>query len=322
MVTTRMIATIQALVTPLVPMSDLPAIELIHATKHFGRLKALDDVSISVRQGEVVAMLGPNGAGKTTAVSLMLGLRRPTGGTARLFGADPRLPASRLRLGSMLQDSGVPAMLTVREVVELFRALYHRPITEAEAIEAAQLGDKRNARVATLSGGQRQRLYFALAIVGDPDVLFLDEPTVGLDVEARRAFWEQITRLAARGKTVLLTTHYMEEADALAERVIVVNRGVIVAEGSPTAIKTRVGGRDVRFIADGLSPDWLSDLPGVQRVSRTGRAWSLLTVEPETVLREIFASGVTISNLEVHGAKLEEAVLALTSANARPAAIA
>jgi ABC-2 type transport system ATP-binding protein len=165
-------------------MTSSAAIELTRVTKRFGIFTALDDLSVCVQQGEVVAMLGPNGAGKTTAVSIMLGLRRPTHGTARLFGADPRHPAARLRLGAMLQDSGVPVMLTVREIVELFGALYHRPISPAEAIEAAQLGDKRNARVATLSGGQRQRLYFAVAIVGDPDVLFLDEPTVGLDAEA------------------------------------------------------------------------------------------------------------------------------------------
>src|SRR5689334_21262381 len=182
-------------------MPNVHAIELYRVSKLFGPLKALDDVSVSVPQGQVVAMLGPNGAGKTTAVSIMLGLRRPSQGTARLFGADPRTPAARLRLGAMLQDSGVPVMLTVREVVELFAALYHQPIAASEAIDAAQLGDKCNARVATLSGGQRQRLYFAIAIVGNPDVLFLDEPTVGLDAEARRAFWEQITRLTARGKT-------------------------------------------------------------------------------------------------------------------------
>jgi ABC-2 type transport system ATP-binding protein len=294
-------------------MPASPAIQLVRVAKLFGSVKALDDVSVSVQQGEVVAMLGPNGAGKTTAVSIMLGLRRPTHGTARLFGADPRHPAARLRLGAMLQDSGVPVMLTVREIVELFAALYHRPIAPSEAIEAAQLGDKRNARVATLSGGQRQRLYFAVAIVGDPDVLFLDEPTVGLDTEARRAFWEQIARLTARGKTILLTTHYLEEADALANRIIVINRGSIVAEGSPSAIKARVGGRDLRFTADGLSHEWLAALPGVQRVSRTGSTWNLLTAEPERALRDIFATGADISGLEVQGARLEEAVLALTS---------
>jgi len=294
-------------------MTSSAAIELARVTKRFGTFTALDDLSVCVRQGEVVAMLGPNGAGKTTAVSIMLGLRRPTHGTARLFGADPRHPTARLRLGAMLQDSGVPVMLTVHEVVELFSALYHRPIPPSEAIEAAQLGEKRNARVATLSGGQRQRLYFAVAIVGDPDVLFLDEPTVGLDAEARRSFWHQISRLTARGKTILLTTHYLEEADALANRIVVINGGKIVAEGSPSEIKTRAAGRQVRFVAEGLAEDWLARLPGVQQVSRTGDAWTLLTGTPERALAEIFAAGVTITGLEVQGARLEDAVLALTS---------
>ena len=146
-----------------------------------------------------VYVTASNSGGKTTAVSLMLCMRRPSEGTALLFGTNPRVPATRLRLGAMLQESGVPATLTVRETIDLFRSLYHAPITAAAAIEAAQLGEKAGSRVATLSGGQRQRLYFALAIVGDPDVLFLDEPTVALDVESRRSFWEQITLLTRRG---------------------------------------------------------------------------------------------------------------------------
>jgi ABC-2 type transport system ATP-binding protein len=301
-------------------MPETPAIELRNATKTFGSLTALRDVSLAVQPGETVAMLGPNGAGKTTAVSLMLGMRRPSSGTARLFGGDPRIPATRLRLGAMLQESGVPAMLTVREVIELFGALYDRPITAAAAIEAAQLGAKASARVATLSGGQKQRLYFALAIVGDPDVLFLDEPTVALDVESRRSFWEQITLLTARGKTVLLTTHYLEEADALANRIVVINNGVIVAQGTPAEIKSQVGGKQVRFKADGLTREWLTALPGTQSVTHAGDEWTLYTLQPEEALRAIFARNVPISALEVEGAGLEEAVLALTTARARAAA--
>jgi ABC-2 type transport system ATP-binding protein len=297
-------------------MSNNTAIELRSATKRFGSLTALNDVSLTVQAGETVAMLGPNGAGKTTAVSLMLGMRRPSAGTALIFGGDPRVPATRLRLGAMLQESGVPAMLTAREVVDLFRSLYPKPITTAAAIEAAQLGEKANARVATLSGGQRQRLYFALAIVGDPDVLFLDEPTVALDVESRRAFWEQITLLTQRGKTVLLTTHYLEEADALADRVIVINNGAIVAQGTPAEIKSKVGGKHVRFMADGVAREWLTALPGMQSVTHAGGQWLLYTLAPEDTLRAIFANGAPISGLEVEGAGLEEAVLSLTSAAA------
>jgi ABC-2 type transport system ATP-binding protein len=296
-------------------MTTTPAIELRNATKRFGSLTALRDVSLTVQAGETVAMLGPNGAGKTTAVSLMLGMRKPSVGSALLFGADPRVPAARLRLGAMLQESGVPAMLTVREIVELFRSLYYKPITAAAAIEAAQLGEKTDARIVTLSGGQRQRLYFALAIVGDPDVLFLDEPTVALDVESRRAFWEQITKLSGRGKTVLLTTHYLEEADALADRIVVISGGVIVAQGTPAEIKSKVGGKHVRFSAEGLSREWLAALPGMQRVTLAGNQWQLYTLEPENTLREVFARGARVTGLEVSGAGLEEAVLSLTAAH-------
>jgi ABC-2 type transport system ATP-binding protein len=292
-----------------------PAIELRNATKRFGSLTALRDVSLTVQAGETVAMLGPNGAGKTTAVSLMLGMRKPSAGRALLFGADPRVPSTRLRLGAMLQESGVPAMLTVREIVELFRSLYYRPIEAGAAIEAAQLGEKADARIVTLSGGQRQRLYFALAIVGDPDVLFLDEPTVALDVESRRAFWEQITLLAGRGKTVLLTTHYLEEADALADRIVVITGGVIVAQGTPAEIKAKVGGKHVRFRADGLAREWLAALPGMQRVTLAGNQWQLYTLEPERTLQAVFARSVSVSGLEVSGAGLEEAVLSLTAAH-------
>jgi ABC-2 type transport system ATP-binding protein len=301
-------------------MTTTPAIELRNATKRFGQLTALRNVTVTVQPGETVAILGPNGAGKTTAVSLMLGIRRPSEGTALLFGANPRVPATRLRLGAMLQESGVPATLTVREVIDLFRSLYRAPITTAAAIDAAQLGDKVGARVATLSGGQRQRLYFALAIVGDPDVLFLDEPTVALDVESRRSFWEQITSLTQRGKTVLLTTHYLEEADALAGRIIVLDGGVVVAEGTPAEIKAKVGGKHVRFAADTLTREWLAAVPGVQSVSRAGNQWTLYTLEPERTLREVFATGATVTGLEVEGARLEEAVLALTGDRARDVA--
>jgi ABC-2 type transport system ATP-binding protein len=250
----------------------------------------------------------------------MLGMRTPTSGTARLFGSDPRIPATRLRLGAMLQESGVPAMLTVREVVALFASLYPRPITAAAAIEAAQLGQKRDSRVTTLSGGQKQRLYFALAIVGDPDVLFLDEPTVALDVESRRAFWEQITLLTQRGKTVLLTTHYLEEADALANRIVVISGGAVIAQGTPAAIKSKVGGKQVRFKADGLAREWLAALPGTQSVTHAGDEWTLYTLQAEEALRAIFAKNVPVSGLEVEGAGLEEAVLSLTAPRPETAA--
>ncbi|MDQ2741930.1 MAG: ABC transporter ATP-binding protein, partial [Chloroflexota bacterium] len=220
-------------------------------TKTFGTVRALDGVTLRVEPGETVAVLGPNGAGKTTALSLMLGLRAPTSGSAALFGRNPREPSSRRRSGVMLQESGVPDTIKVGEAIELFRRLYAHPMSRRDALQVAGLEEQAGARVGNLSGGQKQRLYFGLAIAGNPDVLFLDEPTVGLDVEARRRFWEQIDRMVEQGKTLVLTTHYLEEADALADRIVVIDHGKVIAEGSPAAIKGRLGGKTVRFHAPG-----------------------------------------------------------------------
>ena len=290
-----------------------PAVELLGAHKTFGPVQALQGIDLAVYPGETVALLGPNGAGKTTAISLMLGLRAPSSGTATLFGRDPREPRSRTRIGVMLQESGVPHTLKVREVAEMFRRLYPQPHSVAEALHIAQLDDKANSLVANLSGGQRQRLYFALAIIGNPDVLFLDEPTVALDVEARHAFWEQVSGMVGAGKTVVLTTHYIEEADALADRIVVIDKGVIVAEGSPIAIKARVGGKRVRFRAPGLTNAALQRLPEAERTSRVGDMIEIITLQPEALLATLFAQGIALSELEVVGAGLEAAFRAITT---------
>jgi ABC-2 type transport system ATP-binding protein len=288
------------------------AAELRDAVKTIGKDRALNGVSLTEGQGETVALLGPNGAGKTTAISLMLGLRRPTAGSALLFGRDPRDLASRLRTGVMLQESGVPDTLKVGEVVELFRRLYPQPLGVAETLAAAGLESKATALVTGLSGGQKQRLYFALSIVGDPDLLFLDEPTVGLDVEARQVFWSYIDGLVGRGKTIVLTTHYLEEADALANRIVVIDRGRVIAEGTPAAIKARVGGKTVRFRATGLDEGRVAALTDVGGVRRTADKFEFYTLQPEEALGRLFAAGVQLSELEVVGAGLEEAFLAIT----------
>ncbi|MDQ6718923.1 MAG: ABC transporter ATP-binding protein, partial [Gemmatimonadota bacterium] len=213
--------------------------QLLGATKKYGDTVALDNVSLDIAAGGVVAILGPNGAGKTTTVKLLLGLVPPTAGKALLFGKDPKLVASRQRIGAMLQVAKVPETLRVREHIELFRSYYPKPLSEAEAIELGGLAGLENRKFGELSGGQRQRVLFALALCGDPEVLFLDEPTLGFDVEVRRAFWAQIRAFVARGRTVVLTTHYLEEADALADRVVVIDHGRIIADGTPSEIKSR-----------------------------------------------------------------------------------
>jgi ABC-2 type transport system ATP-binding protein len=288
--------------------------ELRDAIKTFGKVRALDGVSLAVGQGETVALLGPNGAGKTTAILLLLGLRRPTSGSAKLFGRDPRDRASRLRTGVMLQESGVPDTLKVGEVIELFRRLYPQPLTVAAALAAAGLERQATALVTGLSGGQRQRLYFALAIVGDPDLLFLDEPTVGLDVEARRAFWTVIAEKARQGRAVLLTTHYLEEADALADRVVMIGRGRVIAEGTPAEIKSRVVGRKIRC-RTALPLAEIAALPGVRDVRRQDELTEVFAAEAERTVFELLSRDPSLSALEVRGADLEEAFLSLTNSD-------
>src|SRR5438034_2579487 len=289
-----------------------PVVELTHVTKRYGDVEAVRDVSFQIDAGEIVAMLGPNGAGKTTSINLMLGLRNPTSGTARLFGLDPKDLRARSRIGVMLRESGVPGMLRVTEIVDLFRSYYPSPLPTTEAIAMAGLEEKARSLVKDLSGGQRQRLYLALAVCGNPDALFLDEPTVGMDVEGRRRFLREIAELAARGRTVILTTHYLEEADQLAQRVIVINHGNVIADASPAAIKSRVAGKRVIFSTTSLLADSLfANLPLNSRHIEDHRV-RLLTNDPETVLRELFRRGVVMHDLEVAGADLEEAFVAMT----------
>jgi ABC-2 type transport system ATP-binding protein len=295
-------------------VSQIPAIELHKASKSFGVVQALQHVSFAIPQGQVVALLGPNGAGKTTAISLMLGLRRPSHGQVRLLGRDPRDRQVRSRCGIMLQESGVPLNLTVRETITLFRSYYPHPLPLAQVLEMASLKKKAAASVGSLSGGQRQRLYFALAICGDPDVLFLDEPTAGLDVEARHRFWEQIRAFVQQRKTILLTTHYLEEADALAERIILIDQGQVRADASPAALKALVSNNRVAFdVSEPLQPEFFAQLP-VHQLELGEQHVSLLTPQLETVLRALFTQPVEITNVTITGASLEEAFFHLTQA--------
>lgn len=289
-----------------------PAAQLIDATKKYGSVEALKGVSIDIELGDVVAMLGPNGAGKTTSISLLLGLRKPTSGKALLFGLKPDDLNARSRIGVMLQESGIPNVLKVRELVDLFRSYYPKPMPRERAIAMAGLEEKADAQVKELSGGQRQRLYFALAVCGDPDVLFLDEPTVGMDVEGRRSFIERIAEFIQMGRTVVLTTHYLEEADQLAKRVIVIDRGLVIADASPQEIKSRVAGKRVRFTGPTLTEKDLDGLP-VTASTTVDHTVQLLTNQPEAVLRELFRRGIEISDLEVSGADLEDAFISLTT---------
>jgi ABC-2 type transport system ATP-binding protein len=289
-----------------------PAVELQNVTKNYGSVQALKGISLTVEPGEVVAVLGPNGAGKSTSIALMLGMRRPSSGRVTLFGENPRLANHRKHIGVMLQESGVPETLKVRELVELFGRFHDNPMVTQEAVKMAGLEEKANTRLGRLSGGQKQRVFFALALVGNPDVLFLDEPTTGLDVEARRTFWDQINHQVVQGKTIILTTHNLEEADALARRIVVINQGQIIADGTPDEIKGHVGGKHVRFRAPNMTLEELGALVGGPSFHLMGNKFEILTKEPETLLATLFKHGAELSDLEVVGAGLEEAFLALT----------
>ena len=288
-----------------------PIAVLDNVTKKYGAITALDGLSLALRPGEIVALLGPNGAGKSTAVRLLLGLSAPTRGTARIFGGDPRDAATRTRIGAMLQVGAIPKTLKVKEHIDLFRSYYPNSLSMAEIVRIAQLEGLEDRLFQALSGGQKQRLLFGLAMCGDPEIVFLDEPTVGLDIEARRGLWEQISSLAARGKTVLLTTHYLEEADALAHRIIIINKGQVVSEGTPQEIKSRSALRKIRCVT-ALSAAQIWTLPGVVDVVLAGGTTTVTAGNPEQVLRTLLAWDEELSELEIVSPGLEDAFLALT----------
>jgi len=285
--------------------------ELEGVGKNYGEVRALDGVNLSVGKGEILALLGPNGAGKTTVISLLLGLLRPDEGQVRLFGQQPGNRELRRKIGVMLQISGVPETLTVSEHLTLFSSYYPSPRPIETLIRAAGLQELENRRYGLLSGGQQQRVLFALALCGDPELLFLDEPTVGLDVEARRGLWAEISALARKGRSILLTTHYLEEADALADRVVVLHRGRVVAEGSPREIKARTLGRTIRCTSS-LKDDQLRKIEGISSFSRRGPQLEILSFEADALLRALLILDPGLRDLEIVGADLEEAFLALT----------
>jgi ABC-2 type transport system ATP-binding protein len=291
--------------------SAAPVAVLENVTKKYGAITALDGLSLALKPGEIVALLGPNGAGKSTAVRLLLGLSTPTSGTARIFNGDPRAAATRTRIGAMLQVASVPKTLKVKEHIDLFRSYYPKPLSVAEIVRIAQLEGLEERLFQALSGGQKQRLLFGLAICGDPEIVFLDEPTVGLDIEARRGLWEQIRSLAARGKTVLLTTHYLEEADSLAHRIIVINKGKVVSEGTPKEIKSRSASRKIRCTTS-LSSAQIWAMPSVIDVEQSGSTMCVTAGNAESVLREMLAYDAELADLEVVSPGLEEAFIELT----------
>jgi ABC-2 type transport system ATP-binding protein len=276
-------------------------------------IKALDHVSFDIQPGETVALLGPNGAGKSTAIDTMLGLRTPTSGEVRILGGSAAAAVAAGQIGGMLQTGGLPEAARVAELISLFRQLYRDRRSTAELLTLAGIDDLADRRVERLSGGQTQRVRFALALAGNPELLFLDEPTAALDVAARRHFWQSVDRIAGQGTTVLFATHYLEEADANATRIIVVNHGRVIADGTPARIKAVTATRTLRFSTPAPDPSELLKLPGVSDVVVHGDAVTVRTGEADDTLPALYALGHRIAGLEVGGGGLEEALIALTS---------
>lgn len=288
-----------------------PIAQLEQVTRRFGQVVALDGLTLRIHAGEVLALLGANGAGKTTAVRLLLGLLAPDAGQVRVMGADPRRSQTRTRVGAMLQVAQMPAMLRVRELIQMFSNYYPRPLASAEVVRLAQLEGIESRQFGGLSGGQKQRVLFGLALCGNPDLVFLDEPTVGMDIASRRSLWDSIRSLSAMGKAVLLTTHYLEEADLLASRIVVVAKGRQVAEGTPAQIKHRAGGRKVRCVT-ALSLEQVRALPGVLTVVQDREALVVETPAAEELVRALLAKDATLHSLEITSGGLEDAFLAIT----------
>lgn len=303
------------------PESAAPLIAAEHVSRRYGQILALSEASLTVHPGEIVGVLGPNGAGKSTLLSLISGERRPDSGTVRLSGGDPRLAATRTILGMTAQETGLPATLKVAEVVDFVARHYPDPLPTAELLERFGLTDLARRQTGALSGGQKRRLAVALAFAGQPRIVLLDEPTTGLDVSARYALWEAIRDYHGAGGTVLLTSHYLEEIQALAGRVVVINDGRILADDTLEAILRRV---ELRRVLVHSEAD-LADLPGVAHAStvelgaRRGPRQELYTDSSDELIRALVTSGIPFNDLEVRGASLEEAIEQMLRSAADPA---
>jgi ABC-2 type transport system ATP-binding protein len=280
-----------------------------------GPVHAVRGVDISIAPGETVALLGPNGAGKSTTIDMLLGLLPPDTGTVSLFGMAPAEAIKAGAVGAMLQVGSLIDDLTVRELITMFAALYPDPLAVDEVIEITKIDDIAGRRTNKLSGGQTQRVRFALGLVSNPDLLVLDEPTVAMDVEARREFWATMRSFASRGKTVVFATHYLEEADAYADRVILMANGKVVADGPATEIKATVGLRTIRATLPHADVAALAALPGVTNVETRGEAIILNCSDSDQALRAFLPAFALARDIEVSGAGLEEAFVQLTKAN-------
>ena len=294
-------------------------IVLSRLSKSYGNVHAVRSVDLAIAPGETVAILGPNGAGKTTTIEMVLGLTRPDSGTVTLFGKSPAQAVAAGAVGGMLQTGALVEYLSVRELVTMVASVYPRPLPVEHAMRLAGVTEFAERHTNKLSGGQTQRVRFAIALVSNPDLFMLDEPTAAVDVEGRREFWASIRAVAAEGKTVIFATHYLEEADAYADRIVLMARGRIVADGPATEIKARVSGRIIRATIPVAGPAGPADtaalaaLPGVTNAERHGEAVILTCADSDLTLRALLSRFPAARDIEVAGAGIEEAFMALTA---------
>lgn len=298
----------------LVPPDDIAecAVRVDAVTRRFGPVLAVDNLSLTVEPGQTLALLGPNGAGKTTTISMLLGLSAPDAGSIEVFGAAPGSPAARAGVGAMLQDGGMMPGVLVGELLAMVRSLYAAPLAHDEVVEVAQLRGLEKRRVDRLSGGQSQRLRLATALIGDPRLLILDEPTAAMDVETRRGFWHAMEGFTARGRTILFSTHYLEEADVAADRIVMMARGRVVADGTPQAIKDSVGLRVIRFSTIHPGITGLDALPGSVSATQHGNRVELRCNDSDSALRALIATRPDAHDIEVAGIALEDAFITIT----------
>jgi len=287
------------------------AVNLTALHKNFGRVHAVNGVDLQIASGEIVAILGPNGAGKTSTIDIVLGLSQPSSGTVSVYGMQPRHAISRGLISAVMQTGGLLKDLTVRETVEYTASLFAHSQPVREVLSSAGITEIADRRVGKCSGGEQQRLRFALALLCDPELLVLDEPTSGMDVEGRRSFWSAIRKDAEQGRTVLFATHYLEEADAYADRIVLLRHGRIVADGTATQIKSMTAGRTVRATLRGASEAMLTTIPGADTVEVRGETVLVHSNDSDAVARYLLTQTVA-KDLEITARGIEDAFLALT----------
>jgi ABC-2 type transport system ATP-binding protein len=301
------------------PMNGGSIVTFDNVSKHYGSLKAVDGLSLELRAGETVALLGPNGAGKSTSLDMLLALRKPNSGKITMFGSDPYHAIKSGRVGAMLQSGGLMPEVTVRELVTLVSGFHPRPVPPETIMKRAGITEIAEQRVDRLSGGQTQRVRFALAIAGESELIVLDEPTTAMDVETRQRFWSNMKAEAAEGRTVLFATHYLEEADHAADRILVINRGRLLADGTPDEIKQRAGARRLSFRLDPMDEPFLLGLPGLVNLEVRGNLAHIQATDSDAALYAVLDAGYRPREIEVTSLGLEQAFIAITSEDDRAA---